>query len=94
MGFNVSSSTGALGRNRTCDLRFRKPLLYPLSYEGGDGAKCGAKLAATPASPLVRLVGRDRRRNNALKVCNSCLWPLTCQRKRLQGVNEPMLLSI
>ena len=25
----------ALGRNRTCDLRFRKPLLYPLSYEGG-----------------------------------------------------------
>ena len=33
--------------NRTCDLRFRKPLLYPLSYEGGDGAKCGAKFAAT-----------------------------------------------
>ena len=26
---------GALGRNRTYDLRFRKPLLYPLSYEGG-----------------------------------------------------------
>ena len=24
-----------LGRIRTCDLRFRKPLLYPLSYEGG-----------------------------------------------------------
>ena len=24
----------ALGRNRTCDLRFRKPTLYPLSYEG------------------------------------------------------------
>ena len=23
-----------LGRIRTCDLRFRKPLLYPLSYEG------------------------------------------------------------
>ena len=39
---------GALGRNRTYDLRFRKPLLYPLSYEGGDGAKCGAKFAATP----------------------------------------------
>jgi hypothetical protein len=28
-------SAGALGRNRTCDLRFRKPSLYPLSYEGG-----------------------------------------------------------
>jgi hypothetical protein len=25
---------GALGRNRTCDTRFRKPVLYPLSYEG------------------------------------------------------------
>ena len=24
----------ALGRNRTCDLGFRKALLYPLSYEG------------------------------------------------------------
>ena len=34
--------------DRTCDLRFRKPLLYPLSYEGRDGAKCGAKFAATP----------------------------------------------
>ena len=22
------------GRDRTCDLRFRKPSLYPLSYEG------------------------------------------------------------
>ena len=26
----------APGRNRTCDTRFRKPLLYPLSYEGLD----------------------------------------------------------
>jgi hypothetical protein len=25
----------APGRIRTCDTRFRKPLLYPLSYEGG-----------------------------------------------------------
>ena len=24
----------ALDRNRTCDLRYRKPTLYPLSYEG------------------------------------------------------------
>ena len=38
---------GAPGMNRTCDLRFRKPLLYPLSYRGGDGAKCGAKLTNT-----------------------------------------------
>ncbi|MEY4228658.1 MAG: hypothetical protein RLZ84_1250 [Actinomycetota bacterium] len=41
------STPCALGRDRTCDLRFRKPLLYPLSYEGGDGAKCGAKFADT-----------------------------------------------
>ena len=25
---------GAPGRIRTCGTRFRKPLLYPLSYEG------------------------------------------------------------
>src|SRR4051794_8054317 len=28
-------SRSALGMIRTCDTRFRKPLLYPLSYEGG-----------------------------------------------------------
>ena len=27
-------SGGAPGRIRTCDTRFRKPMLYPLSYEG------------------------------------------------------------
>ena len=27
----------ALGRIRTCDTGFRKPVLYPLSYEGGMG---------------------------------------------------------
>jgi hypothetical protein len=32
---------GAPGRNRTCDSRFRKPLLYPLSYEGGLCRKAG-----------------------------------------------------
>lgn len=30
-------STSALDRNRTCDLRYRKPALYPLSYEGDAG---------------------------------------------------------
>jgi hypothetical protein len=25
---------GALGRIRTCDTRFRRAVLYPLSYEG------------------------------------------------------------
>lgn len=30
----VVDAVGAPGRNRTCDTRFRKPMLYPLSYEG------------------------------------------------------------
>lgn len=33
---------GALGRIRTCDARFRKPMLYPLSYEGGTSAPSSA----------------------------------------------------
>ena len=48
---------GALGRNRTYDLRFRKPLLYPLSYEGGDGAKCGAKFADTLHVIYIEVTG-------------------------------------
>jgi hypothetical protein len=27
----------ARGRIRTCDTRFRKPVLYPLSYAGREG---------------------------------------------------------
>jgi hypothetical protein len=33
------SQAGALDRIRTCDTRFRKPMLYPLSYEGGHSTK-------------------------------------------------------
>ena len=32
----LTARGGAPGRNRTCDTRFRKPLLYPLSYEGAS----------------------------------------------------------
>ena len=39
----MQDSDGALGRNRTCDTRFRKPVLYPLSYEGRGHE--GSKLA-------------------------------------------------
>jgi hypothetical protein len=28
------------GRIRTCDTRFRKPLLYPLSYGADDAPSC------------------------------------------------------
>ena len=33
------SERGALGRIRTCDLPFRRGLLYPLSYEGAVHAR-------------------------------------------------------
>lgn len=36
--------TRAPGRSRTSDTRFRKPVLYPLSYEGGACRKPGRKL--------------------------------------------------
>src|SRR4051794_8535660 len=38
-GPESSDAAGALGMIRTCDTRFRKPLLYPLSYEGGMPAR-------------------------------------------------------
>jgi hypothetical protein len=37
------------GRIRTCDHRFRKAMLYPLSYEGArEGAIVGGVTAAPP----------------------------------------------
>jgi hypothetical protein len=30
----LAGGKGTPGRTRTCDPRFRKPVLYPLSYEG------------------------------------------------------------
>lgn len=38
-------SPGAPGRIRTCDTRFRRAVLYPLSYEGGDLYKNVSKTA-------------------------------------------------
>jgi hypothetical protein len=37
----------ALGRIRTCDTRFRRAVLYPLSYEGGACAKPCTKLQSS-----------------------------------------------
>ncbi len=34
--FPAPGSASAPGMIRTCDQRFRKPLLYPLSYEGKE----------------------------------------------------------
>lgn len=49
---SAGRSCGAPGRIRTCDSRFRKPQLYPLSYGG---------LAPLPAS--LRSCGQDCRRS-------------------------------
>jgi hypothetical protein len=46
--FSSTVQLGAPGRNRTCDSRFRKPLLYPLSYEGRKVA-VGRHLGQPPA---------------------------------------------
>src|SRR4249920_737311 len=44
-----SAAQRALGRNRTCGPRFRKPLLSPLSYEG-DSAGISRDRASLPAA--------------------------------------------
>ncbi len=39
--WSFTTRVSAPGRIRTCDTRFRKPVLYPLSYEGNDqNSKC------------------------------------------------------
>jgi hypothetical protein len=57
----------APGRNRTSDTRFRKPLLYPLSYEGRGGRRrklgqnLGENLLQTRSSLDYTLTAVDQR---------------------------------
>ena len=37
-GSDLRNSLGAPGQIRTADTRFRRAVLYPLSYEGGAGS--------------------------------------------------------
>ena len=53
----TSDPSGALGWNRTSDTRFRKPVLYPLSYEGG----LGSITPRVSRQSLWRSFGRERR---------------------------------
>ena len=52
-------------------------MLYPLSYEGGDGAERGAKLGATARKPYGKgssgPVGRSKLRFHQTKV-SSTVW--------------------
>ena len=41
---------------RTCDTRFRKPLLYPLSYGGGTARSYPPAASALPAPPRFRRI--------------------------------------
>lgn len=50
------SHTSALSRIRTCDLRFRRPTLYPLSYEG----VCGL----LPQPQVETVSGSDKQRRS------------------------------
>lgn len=42
----------ALGRIRTCDTGFRRAVLYPLSYEGGDLRKTWVNTLSEYPPPL------------------------------------------
>lgn len=50
-GAPTAARCGALGRIRTCDLPFRRGLLYPLSYEG---ARSGYPMETTFPAPRSR----------------------------------------
>ncbi len=51
---------GAPGRSRTFDPRFRKPLLYPLSYEGtGFRIVPGGRWRQLPTEPVIALSSRS-----------------------------------
>src|SRR5437867_3473904 len=62
-----TTKIGAPGRNRTCDTRFRKPLLYPLSYEGRG--RRGPRAMAADVLTCVKLLSASMPSNaSSLKV--------------------------
>ena len=69
-------SEGALGRIRTCDTRFRKPMLYPLSYEG-RGVRFYEARRIDTADPLS-----ERHGPRKAQAAGGMLWLI---RKRFSG---------
>ena len=51
---------GAPGRIRTCGARFRKPLLYPLSYGGPGGRAHPGAQPLGPVSPIMTWIRSGR----------------------------------
>ena len=55
---DLNGNSSAPGRIRTCDSWFRKPLLYPLSYEGMvAGPLPGPRSSSVPAQQVGLAIG-------------------------------------
>ena len=48
MASDLRKWVGAPGRIRTCDTRFRRAVLYPLSYEGGTWLASALSVSLKP----------------------------------------------
>ena len=64
MAPDLQKRGGAPGRIRTCDTRFRRAVLYPLSYEGGTWLETSLQPSLQPWSRRAsdRVVDPCRRR--------------------------------
>ena len=54
---SLATQVGALGQIRTADTRFRRAVLYPLSYEGGGSTDRGGARSTGHRRPAVREEG-------------------------------------
>src|SRR5213082_1192957 len=77
----------APGRSRTCDARFRKPTLYPLSYGGGGWRKGGRELLEQ--NPGLRISLRTYWRPRPVKP-ESAPVRCTAVSERASPLREPL----
>jgi hypothetical protein len=76
------TSYGAPGRNRTCDTRFRKPVLYPLSYEGRGPRARPTRAEAQGRCGLLLILAAQSAARAAGRVDQSCLARPQVARRR------------
>ena len=87
IGRTSRCSPGAPGRIRTCDARFRKPMLYPLSYGSGAGAKRGRKPRSGRRGPAgTAMVERRRPQSDRSLAATGRSW---CKLERCDAT-EPV----
>jgi hypothetical protein len=77
-GTNCAALVCAPGRNRTSDTRFRKPVLYPLSYEGGTWSNGRTKLHRRVWCSGSRGLAGPAKSNEASSRTNSRLQACSC----------------